>query len=78
MSNYDPSRNDERYRLTDTGHREQSEELRKELEQQVAAFIAKGGKITEVPSGQILYRDLPFKIKTEKAKAKQQWKEESL
>ena len=45
MSNYDPTRSDERYRLADTSKREQSEALRKEIEKHTQEFLKRGGKV---------------------------------
>jgi hypothetical protein len=73
MSNYDASRNDERYRFTDTSKREQSEALRLEIEQHVKAFLKKGGKIQVIPIGPREDKNTPFKIKPEQEK--QNWKE---
>jgi hypothetical protein len=73
MSNYDASRNDERYRFTDTAKREQSEALRLEIAKHTKEFLKRGGKIQVVPVGQIKYQETPFKIKPEQEK--QDWKE---
>ena len=76
MSNHDPKRDEVHYRFTDTSKREQSEALRKEIEQQTQEFLAKGGTIKEIPSGPPSYINLPFTISTPAAhQVKQQWKE---
>ena len=76
MSNYDPKRDEVHYRLTDTAKREQSEALRKEIEQQTKEFLKRGGKIKQIPIGPIYDQDVPFTISTPTAHhVKQQWKE---
>jgi len=67
---------DQRYSSEYAPSRQQSDLIRKEMEEHVAAFLAKGGKIQQLPSGASTITYVPFRISTEAQKAdRQKWKE---
>jgi hypothetical protein len=75
------NRNDTRYRLTDTGLRE-NEIARLKLEKDVAQFLKNGGKVQQIPYGATALNPVgpspAFVINRDQAQAiKQHWKEES-